>query len=48
MPERPLSRQPSCRICEHDDHVFTRCGSEFGDTGVLCPCPPKKPTGVYD
>lgn len=45
---RPLSRQPACRYCDHDDHVFTRCGSEFGDSGVLCPCPPHHPNGIYD
>lgn len=47
MSERPLSRQLPCRYCEHDEHVFTRCGSEFGDSGVLCPCPPHHPNGIY-
>ena len=47
MSERPLSRQPSCVICSHEHHEFTRCGSEFGDSGVLCPCPPRLPTGTY-
>jgi hypothetical protein len=45
--ERPLSRQPSCPFCEHEHHEFTRCHSEFADSGVLCPCPPHRPTGVY-
>jgi hypothetical protein len=51
----PLSRQPSCRYCDHDDHVFTRCHAELGravDDGhsipLLCPCPPHRPNGIYD
>lgn len=48
MADLPLSRQPSCRYCEHDDHVFTRCLLEIPGTGGLCPCPPHKPNGIYD
>lgn len=46
MSERPLSRQPSCRVCDHEEHVFTRCHAELGD--ALCPCPPHRPTGIYN
>lgn len=45
--ERPVSRQPVCRYCGCEHHEFTRCDSEIGDTGVLCPCPPRNPTGIY-
>jgi hypothetical protein len=41
----PISRQPSCRYCLHEDHVFSRCLAEIGD--ALCPCPPHSPIGVY-
>lgn len=47
MPERPLSRQPSCPCCEHEYHTFTRCHAELSGPTVLCPCPPRAPTGVY-
>jgi hypothetical protein len=47
MSERPVSRQPSCGLCSHEWHTFTRCHSEIGDTGALCPCPPRMPTGLY-
>lgn len=43
---RPLSRQPSCPCCDHEHHEFTRCEADLG--GALCPCPPKRPTGIYD
>ena len=41
---------------EHEAHVFTRCHAELGratdDDGLsiplLCPCPPHRPTGIYD
>lgn len=30
MPEPPpLSRQPPCRLCDHEEHVFTRCHAEL-------------------
>lgn len=48
MAERPLSRQPSCRYCDHEDHPFSRCLLEIADTGAMCPCPPHRPIGVYD
>lgn len=52
----PVSRQPSCRYCGCEEHVFTRCHSELGrvtdsegrSVPLLCPCPPKKPLGIYD
>jgi len=52
----PLSRQPSCRMCAHEEHVFTACHAELGrstdEAGhslpLLCPCPPHRPTGIYD
>lgn len=45
MTERPLSRQPECRLCGCEAHIF-RCGMDLGD-GVACPCPPRLPTGIY-
>lgn len=44
--ELPLSRQPSCHLCDHEAHVFSRCLMEL-DAGAMCPCPPHDPTGVY-
>lgn len=52
----PVSRQPECRFCTHESHTFTRCHAELGrasdDEGhsipLLCPCPPQRPTGIYD
>ena len=41
----PLSRQPSCALCSHEHHEFTRCHADLG--GALCPCPPRQPTGIY-
>lgn len=46
MTERPLSRQPECRVCAHEDHAVFRCEMDLGD-GVMCPCPPHLPTGIY-
>lgn len=46
MTERPLSRQPECRYCDHEDHGFFRCGLEL-DCGAMCPCPPHLPIGIY-
>lgn len=45
MTDQPLSRQPECRYCDHEDHVF-RCGLEL-DGGAVCPCPPHLPVGIY-
>jgi hypothetical protein len=45
MAELPISRQPACRYCEHEDHVFTRCLADLD--GAMCPCPPHQPPGVY-
>lgn len=25
----PLSRQPSCPFCDHEEHVYTRCHAEL-------------------
>lgn len=58
MVEPPLSRQPSCSLCDHEEHVFTRCHAELARAAayveddehsipLLCPCPPHRPTGVY-
>lgn len=48
MAERPVSRQPSCRYCDHEDHVWTRCHALLdGDGTALCPCPPHRPIGIY-
>lgn len=44
--DQPISRQPVCRYCDHEDHVFTRCLLDLGG-GATCPCPPKSPTGIY-
>lgn len=38
--EPPLSRQPSCGTCSHEEHIFFACED--------CPCPPHRPTGIYD
>jgi hypothetical protein len=46
MSERPISRQPACRYCEHEEHVFSRCLLELGG-GAMCPCPPHHPIGIY-
>lgn len=46
MAERPVSRQPECRYCEHEDHTFTRCHALVGEH-ALCPCPPHRPIGIY-
>jgi hypothetical protein len=46
MSERPLSRQPSCAVCDHEHHEFTRCHADIGGF-ALCPCPPRAPNGVY-
>lgn len=48
MFQPPLSRQPSCVLCDHEHHEFTRCHADLGDSGALCPCPPRRPTGIYD
>lgn len=45
MSERPLSRQPSCRYCEHEEHVVFRCELDVG--GAMCPCPAHLPPGIY-
>lgn len=29
MPEPLVSRQPSCRLCDHEEHVYTRCHAEL-------------------
>ncbi len=51
-----VSRQPSCRLCDHEEHVYTRCHAERSAAAVdddelsvplLCPCPPHRPTGIY-
>ncbi|WP_158546616.1 hypothetical protein [Haloferax sp. Atlit-4N] len=47
MSERPVSRQPSCRYCDHEEHTYTRCHAELGDPTALCPCPPHRPNGIY-
>ena len=39
MTDRPLSRQPACGQCSHEEHVFFDCE---------CGCPPHWPTGIYD
>jgi hypothetical protein len=52
----PVSRQPDCRFCAHERHLYTRCHAELGratdDDGhsvaLLCPCPPSRPTGIYE
>lgn len=55
----PVSRQPSCRFCDHEAHTFTRCHAELtrspatveddaSSIPLLCPCPPSRPTGIYD
>jgi len=57
--DRPLPRQPSCRVCDHEEHVFTRCHAELTRSPaevddeersipLLCPCPPHRPNGIYD
>lgn len=46
MAELPVSRQPACRYCSHEEHVFTRCEALLGET-ALCPCPPHRPNGIY-
>jgi hypothetical protein len=46
MAELPISRQPACRYCGHEDHVFTRCLLELVE-GAACPCPPHLPPGIY-
>lgn len=49
MAELPISRQPVCRTCDHEEHVFTRCHALLDATGAaLCPCPPHRPNGIYD
>lgn len=40
MTEPPLSRQPACGTCHHEEHVFFACED--------CLCPPHRPTGIYD
>jgi hypothetical protein len=56
--DAPVSRQPACRYCEHEEHVHTRCHAELtrspaaADDGelsmpLLCPCPPHQPNGIY-
>lgn len=52
----PMSRQPECRLCGCEEHIFTRCHTELGrvtdsdghSVALLCPCPPKRPTGIYE
>lgn len=55
----PVSRQPDCRYCDHEAHTFTRCHAELAradgavndddlSVPLLCPCPPSRPTGIYD
>lgn len=58
--EPPLSRQPSCRLCGHEEHVFTYCHAELtrspasiedeaaASIPLLCPCQPHRPNGIYD
>lgn len=46
MSERPVSRQPPCRVCDHEEHVYTRCLLELAG-GAVCPCPPHHPNGIY-
>lgn len=44
----PISRQPACRYCDHEEHTFTRCHALLDDAGnALCPCPPHRPNGIY-
>jgi hypothetical protein len=47
MSERPVSRQPSCRYCEHEEHVYSRCLLELAGAAAMCPCPPHLPPGIY-
>jgi hypothetical protein len=59
MFQPPLSRQPSCRMCGHEEHVFTSCdlarspaaAVEDDDAELsiplLCQCPPHRPNGIY-
>jgi hypothetical protein len=39
MAELPISRQPACGHCGHEEHVIFACED--------CPCPPHRPTGIY-
>jgi primosomal protein N' len=41
----PISRQPVCRYCDHEEHVFSRCEADLGS--AMCPCPPHHPPGIY-
>lgn len=31
----PLSRQPACRYCDHEEHVYTRCHAELARSPAL-------------
>lgn len=50
----PLPRQPSCRLCGHEEHVYTTCeltrsaATEDDQPPPPCPCPPHQPTGIYE
>lgn len=46
MAEPPISRQPVCRYCDHEDHIYSRCLLEL-DNSAMCPCPPHHPLGIY-
>jgi hypothetical protein len=38
MAELPISRQPACGTCSHEEHIFFACE---------CGCEPHRPTGIY-
>lgn len=38
MSDRPLSRQPECHLCAHEEHLFFACES--------CPCGVHMPNGI--
>jgi len=40
MTERPLSRQPSCGTCRHEEHIFYDC--------EWCLCSRHNPPGIYE
>ena len=39
MTERPLSRQPECGTCGHEEHIWFGC--------EWCLCEAHQPTGIY-
>ena len=39
MTDQPLSRQPSCQHCSHEEHIVFPCED--------CLCPAHLPTGIY-